>query len=164
MGSPAAVYGAERAEGVNTRMRKAQSLVPLAATRDFIVTRLQQAMPAIGEYFGVPLRECEKPQFLRYEAGGHFVAHQDGNTPLTRDDTRFRLISTVIMLSEPSETPQPGTYGGGLLVLHGKYPDFDQRTTVAREPGTLGAFRSETTHEVTPVTHGERYTIVSWYR
>ena len=33
-----------------------------------------------------------------------------------------------------------------------------------KEPGTLVAFRSETTHEVTPVTHGERFSIASWYR
>ncbi|MER9409217.1 2OG-Fe(II) oxygenase [Mesorhizobium sp. M0589] len=31
-------------------------------------------------------------------------------------------------------------------------------------PGSLVAFRSETTHEVTPVTCNERFTIVSWYR
>jgi SM-20-related protein len=31
-------------------------------------------------------------------------------------------------------------------------------------PGTLVAYRAETTHEVTPVTHGERFTIVSWFR
>jgi predicted 2-oxoglutarate/Fe(II)-dependent dioxygenase YbiX len=31
-------------------------------------------------------------------------------------------------------------------------------------PGSLVAFRSETTHEVIPVTHGERFTVVSWYR
>ena len=30
-------------------------------------------------------------------------------------------------------------------------------------PGTLVCFRAETTHEVLPVTHGERFTIVSWY-
>jgi predicted 2-oxoglutarate/Fe(II)-dependent dioxygenase YbiX len=27
----------------------------------------------------------------------------------------------------------------------------------------LLAFRPELPHEVTPVTHGERFTIVSWY-
>ncbi|MCA1578026.1 MAG: 2OG-Fe(II) oxygenase [Acidobacteria bacterium] len=32
------------------------------------------------------------------------------------------------------------------------------------ERGTLIAFRAETTHEVTPVTHGERYSMVSWFR
>jgi SM-20-related protein len=31
-------------------------------------------------------------------------------------------------------------------------------------PGTLVAFRADTTHEVVPVTYGERYTIVTWFR
>jgi predicted 2-oxoglutarate/Fe(II)-dependent dioxygenase YbiX len=35
---------------------------------------------------------------------------------------------------------------------------------LAPAPGTLVAFPSETTHEVTPITHGERLSIVSWYR
>jgi predicted 2-oxoglutarate/Fe(II)-dependent dioxygenase YbiX len=51
-----------------------------------------------------------------------------------------------------------------VLTLHGSYPDYNVRHPVIGEPGTLVAFRSETTHEVTPVTHGQRYTIVSWYR
>ena len=38
------------------------------------------------------------------------------------------------------------------------------RAPVLPAPGTLVAFRAETTHEVTPVTRGERYAIVSWYR
>jgi predicted 2-oxoglutarate/Fe(II)-dependent dioxygenase YbiX len=31
-------------------------------------------------------------------------------------------------------------------------------------PGSLVAFRAETTHEVTTVTHGVRYTIATWFR
>jgi predicted 2-oxoglutarate/Fe(II)-dependent dioxygenase YbiX len=31
------------------------------------------------------------------------------------------------------------------------------------DEGTLVAFRPETTHEVTPVTHGERLSIACWY-
>jgi SM-20-related protein len=31
------------------------------------------------------------------------------------------------------------------------------------EPGLLVAFRSDTVHEVLPVTHGERFTVVSWF-
>ena len=38
------------------------------------------------------------------------------------------------------------------------------RVPVVPAPRTLVAFRAETTHEVTPVTRGERSAIVSWYR
>ncbi len=31
------------------------------------------------------------------------------------------------------------------------------------EPGLLIAFRSDTSHEVRPVTFGERFTIVTWF-
>jgi predicted 2-oxoglutarate/Fe(II)-dependent dioxygenase YbiX len=31
-------------------------------------------------------------------------------------------------------------------------------------PGTLVAYRAETTHEVTPLTHGERFTVATWFR
>ena len=39
-----------------------------------------------------------------------------------------------------------------------------ERATATAQPGTLVTFRSETTHEVTPVTHGVRYTIATWFR
>src|SRR5205085_1516987 len=60
--------------------------------------------------------------------------------------------------------PLPETYGGGELMLHGPYGSREPPVRADAQPGTLVAFRAETTHEVTPVTHGERFTIVSWYR
>jgi SM-20-related protein len=118
----------------------------------------------IEAHFDVALSSCEAPQFLRYETGDFFVPHQDGNTPLVHDHSRFRRISVVIFLSTPSAEPMRETYGGGSLVFHGSYATPSPTVSVNPEPGTLIAFRSETTHEVTPVTHGERYTIVSWFR
>jgi SM-20-related protein len=105
----------------------------------------------------VSLSECEEPQFLRYRKGDFFVAHQDGNTGLLLLDTERRLISTVIFLSRESESPEPDAFCGGSLVFS------DSGFHVPAKPGTLVAFRSETTHEVTPVTHGERLSIASWY-
>jgi predicted 2-oxoglutarate/Fe(II)-dependent dioxygenase YbiX len=92
------------------------------------------------------------------------VAHQDGNRPLVHDESRFRRISVVVFLSTPSAEPAPDTYGGGSLVFHGVYNKPTPPLAVNPEPGTLIAFRSETTHEVTMVTHRVRYTIVSWFR
>jgi predicted 2-oxoglutarate/Fe(II)-dependent dioxygenase YbiX len=59
----------------------------------------------------------------------------------------------------------PGAYGCGELVFHGSYDRPPERVAAPSvTPGTLVAFRSETTHEVTIVTHGVRYSIASWYR
>ena len=162
-GGAATVYGQTATGAVDPSVRKATRVVPSPATRELVLQQLLAQKAAIESHFGLTLGEPEEPQFLRYEAGDYFVAHQDGNTGLIFDDTRFRRISVVIFLNAQSDSASPGTYDGGSLVLHGKYPDFDHRFPVTADPGTLVAFRSETTHEVIPVTRGERYTIVSWY-
>jgi SM-20-related protein len=117
-----------------------------------VVGLLDRSQGRIEAHFGRSLDGFDEPQFLRYGPGDYFVAHQDGNTPSVRDESRFRKVSVVIFLSAP------GTFGGGSLVLHADPP-----LTLAPPPGTLVAFPSETTHEVLPITHGERLSIVSWY-
>ncbi len=75
-------------------------------------------------------------------------------------------MSAIIFLSQQSAAPAPGTNCGGSLVFSGLFVDPGYRETrlVAGETGTLVAFRSETTHEVSPVTYGERHSIACWYR
>jgi SM-20-related protein len=149
---------------VRTQVRKATRLAVPPAMSARVKALLMQARPMLERHFGLALGDCEAPQFLRYEAGDFFVPHQDGNTPLIHDDSRFRRISGVIFLSRHSEEPSPETYGGGSLILHGPFSGPGLRVPLAPPPGTLVAFRAETTHEVTPVTHGERFTIVTWFR
>jgi SM-20-related protein len=153
----ATVYGQAAAGAVYPRVRSTKRLQVTAAVRDLVLAKLAEWKSAIEKHFGVALDRCEEPQFLRYETGDFFVAHQDGNTPLVHDDSRFRKISTIIFLSSPE------SYEGGSLVFRGRYPDFEAQTAAA-ECGSMVAFRSETTHEVTPLTSGQRYTIASWYR
>jgi predicted 2-oxoglutarate/Fe(II)-dependent dioxygenase YbiX len=57
-------------------------------------------------------------------------------------------------------------YNGGKLILYGLIPTPDWEHygfPVTAETGLLIAFRSDIFHEVTPVTAGERFTIVSWF-
>lgn len=162
-GSAATVYGKEAKGAVDSLVRKATRLNVSPETRGLVVRQLMERKAEIEEHFSVALSECEEPQFLRYQTGDYFVAHQDGNTPLIYDDTRFRKISIIIFLSIQSDEPVPDTYGGGEFLFHGPYYKPNLRLPAFAEPGTLAAFRAETTHEVTPLTHGERYTIASWY-
>jgi SM-20-related protein len=161
-GDAATVYGRTTSGAVQQRVRQTLRIRPSAATVESVVHRLLGLKELVEHHFAVGLSECEDPQFLRYREGDFFVAHQDGNTGLTRLDTERRLVSTVIFLSQESDSPQPGAHCGGSLVF------IDLRTAakfrVVGEPGMLVAFRAETTHEITPVTHGERYSIVSWFR
>jgi SM-20-related protein len=163
-GAPATVYGVETGGSVHPGVRSASRVAVSAETRESILRRLESARPELERHFGLALAECEEPQFLHYRQGDFFVAHQDGNTPLTRDDSRHRRISVILFLNEQSTEPKPGSYGGGELLFHGQYPDWQARYAAPAAPGALVAFRSESTHEVAPVTHGDRYTVVSWFR
>ena len=162
---PAAIHGGSKS--VDERVRKAARVTPLAETIGLVKRRLLECRPRIEEHFGISLSDCEEPQFLRYQVGDFFVAHQDGNTPLLKfDRDRVRIVSVVIFLSQQSAGAESGSYSGGSLVFSGPLVDPSYRETreVVGEIGTLIAFRSETTHEVTPVTHGERHSIACWYR
>ena len=162
-GSQAAVLSRDPGGEVKPLVRRSTRLSVPACTAEQITTLLTQQKDALEQRFERALSSCEPPQFLRYLPGDFFVAHQDGNTPLIHDDSRFRKVSAVIFLSAFSQASAPESYGGGVLVLHGPYSGPDLRVPLTPAPGTLICFRAETTHEVLPVTHGERFTIVSWY-
>jgi len=159
-GSAATVYGSTVSGTIDESVRRTFRVKPANETVALVIQKLLGLKDTIEQRFDVVLKECEEPQFLRYCEGDFFVAHQDGNTGLVRLDTEQRLISTVIFLSRESESPEAGAYNGGSLV----FSRLRDRFRVSSEPGQLVAFRSQTTHEVTPVTHGERYSIASWYR
>lgn len=161
-GDAATVYGRTTSGAVEQNIRKTLRIRPSVATVESIVSRLWALKDQVEKYFAVALSECEDPQFLRYREGDFFVAHQDGNTGMMRLDTERRLVSTVLFLSRESDSPQPGAHCGGSLVFT-NLRTFE-KVRVVGEPGMLVAFRAETTHEITPVTYGERYSIVSWYR
>jgi len=164
VGRPAGLLGRSDQKPAWPEVRKTARAEVSQATEERVRVLLAQQKAALEGHFGLVLGEVEKPQFLHYREGDFFVPHQDGNTPLIHDESRFRKISAVIFLNRQSGDPSPESYAGGSLVLHGPYSGPDLRVAMPALPGSLVAFRSETTHEVTPVTRNERFTIVSWYR
>jgi SM-20-related protein len=125
--------------------------------------RLIETRPAIEAHYGVALTGCQRPQFLAYSTGDYYTAHRDhGASNLSK----VRQVSAVIFLNEESEAIAPDRYGGGALTF---YDLFDSPTgalpgiPLDANEGLLITFPSEMLHAVTPVTHGERYTIASWY-
>ena len=154
-GDPATVSGLADERAISGARRATAIDVP-EATRAEMAALLDRLRPRLAGHFGRPLDSCEEAQFLRYVEGDYFVAHQDGNTPLLHDDTRFRKVSVVLFVNDG--------YSGGELMLHEGYGPSETSVAVTPRPGTLVAYPSETTHEVLPVSAGERLTIVSWYR
>lgn len=167
-GGPATIYTPGATSPVDESLRKTTRLMLSEETVAFVRQRLLGHKTAVEEHFRVSLVGCEDPQFLRYEAGDFFVAHQDGNSlALEYDHLRIRRVSVVIFLTSQADAPAPGTYCGGSLVFFD--PDVNPERkelgfSLRGEAGTFVAFRAETIHEVTPVTHGERHSVVCWYR
>jgi predicted 2-oxoglutarate/Fe(II)-dependent dioxygenase YbiX len=160
--APATVYGLAESGALDERVRRTTRVFPSVETDELVRGLLLERMGAAGEHFGRRLCEVEEPQFLLYGVGGHFVAHQDGNTGLLRSERESRLVSAVVFLNTQADSPDAGAYCGGSLVFHPR--GAAEPLSLAGEAGTLVLFRAETTHEVTPVTHGQRFTIASWYR
>jgi len=106
-------------------------------------------------------------QFLQYLPGDFYCAHRDGTfAPDAPDYFRRRRVSVVIFLNGPSDEPRPNCYGGGRLTFYGliKEPRFELcGLPLDAQPGMLVAFPADVLHEVRPVLHGERQTIVTWF-
>jgi SM-20-related protein len=152
----------EGTEGtIHENIRKTTSLHPSEETKSQVHERLLSQKSALETHFGLNLNDCEPPQFLRYEKGDFFVRHQDGNThQLDFDHLRIRRISIVVFLNDFSVEPEANCYSGGLLNF------YDQQDTygLPGETGLLVAFTADTMHEVSAVTSGQRFTIISWFR
>lgn len=113
----------------------------------WIYQRLRQALVELNrQTFRFELKRFSAIEILRYEPSGFYAPHAD----LGKGETASRKLSVVTFLSPPEN------YGGGELVF---YPRF---APCPREQGTLLLFPSYLMHEVKPVSHGQRYTLVSW--
>jgi len=103
------------------------------------------------KFFNFDLSMIENLQFTYYssEESGCYKAHTDPNV---WKNPHNRKLSIVVQLSDPSE------YEGGELRLHTSH----EPTPIHKEKGMIVMFPSYTLHEVTPVTKGERYSLVAW--
>lgn len=136
-----------------------------------IESRLLSIKPAVEKHFSKTLAGCQKPAFLVYKEGDFFRLHCDNsNNPGYPQTIRDRQVSVVIFLNGETEEPEPDSYCGGRLIFRGgittthlKFNGLRLQFPLAGKTGLLIAFPTDVAHEVTPVTHGERYTIVSWF-
>ena len=164
--APVYIQGSD--ELVHETIRKTTSFHPAQTTVTHIHQRLLQQKSALEAHFARPLTDCEPPQFLRYERGDFFVRHQDGNTEqLEFDHLRIRRISLIVFLNDHAVEPQENCYAGGALNLYDEKdtsPDGSTPFPLLGQTGLLVAFTADTIHEVAPVTSGERFTIISWFR
>lgn len=111
----------------------------------------------INPFYEFSIRDSELPQLLKYDVGGHYVAHVDAYGKWQAPDGEIfwkknmdRDLSTVLFLNDD--------FGGGELW----FPDL--KVSIKPEPGLLVCFPSSQyfVHQVNPVTKGTRYSMVTW--
>jgi PKHD-type hydroxylase len=87
-------------------------------------------------------------QFTHYKApGGHYGKHIDKHYKYL-----IRRLSFTIQLNDPTK------YKGGDLQLY----DGESPKVMKRQIGSMTMFPSYVLHQVTPVTKGERFSLVGW--
>ncbi|WP_435105130.1 2OG-Fe(II) oxygenase [Arhodomonas sp. AD133] len=126
----------------------------------------------LSRYAGEPLGPCQPPIFLAYSPGDYFRPHCDNaDDPRQPLHVRSRRLTVVLFLNGPrprgsGQCRGDEGFSGGELVLYCTMPEpswEDFYTVVHARPGTLVAFPADTFHEVTPLTAGRRYSIVTWF-
>ena len=152
------------AEHVDEAYRRTTLADVSEATRALVEDRIRAALPAIARHFDEPLEDMERAQFLLYREGDHFRRHSDsprGEQP--SNEGTVRRVSLVLFMNGEGPADQADSYGGGHLTFYGLMGE-GLGLPLTGTPGLLVAFRSDVVHAVTPVTHGERCTVVSWFR
>lgn len=165
-GVPATVARAGRDVLLDERERRTRGVIVPVAVRADVDRRLAPFVPRVAAHFGLDLDGVQTPQFLRYAKGDYFRPHvDDSSSPLLPTYIRARRASVVLFLDRQTRLPEDGSHCGGALRffrMPGTAPDGDPRTEVWGRAGMLVAFPAATVHEVRPVTHGVRRSIVTW--
>ena len=161
----ALIYKTATDDGVlDEGVRKSFRVQVEKPTKTMLREQFTALKPALEEHFQAPLGECESPSFLSYGEGAYFKRHLDATR---HPDIAARRVSLVVFLNSCSKEPSADTYGGGALSFFGlmKGPQWeDCAFSIDAELGMLIGFSSDIVHEVQPVTFGQRFTIVSWFR
>jgi len=133
--------------------------VPLGQMFNPISDKIWALCSELERHFSVTLSDHEGPSLLSYPPGGFYEPHVDrADATEAHLPPVARRISVVILVN--------ADYVGGALTFYGLVDDpgwQDYGFALDPEPGLLIAFPSHLRHEVTPVTSGDRFTIVDWF-
>ena len=164
--APATVAeGQQDAVDEEHRRTKQADVSPTTAAR--VREKLLEEVHGLAKHFERGLVGVQAPQFLVYREGDFFRPHHDDSEkPDAPEFVRQRSVSAVVFLN--GATPgEPAGYSGGALTFYGLMDDGVSGESVglplAGETGLLVAFPSQIVHSVSPVTAGERYTLVTWF-
>jgi SM-20-related protein len=145
---------------VDTSVRRAFDVTIDSPTLARVERALARQRPRIAQAFKEPLTGSVGLTCLRYTTGGRYRRHRDSD-PRPGSGTEHRKVSVIVWLSTASSDDVRGEFGGGTLRLY--QPGASDAHEFGPVAGTLVAFPSDWSHEVTPVTWGTRDVVVDWW-
>ena len=156
---------------VQDDLRKTLGVIVEGPLRASLEARVRALRPVLEKEFDVKLGDSDRVQCLVYRTGDYFRLHSDvggtteqGELSEIAKRINSRRVTILVYLNEPNHETEP--YGGGVLSLFGLMggeagKEFGFPVDV--ETGLLIAFRPTLLHEVSPVEHGKRYSLVTWF-
>ena len=138
---------------LNTEVRDVGvSMVIPSEQTEWLYQRLQQILSKVNyDKFQFDLAQFEVLQYAKYKEGQFYNWHCDAGPNLGY----HRKLSVVVGLTDPSEYE-----GGDFVINYNGNPDTAEAIRLL--PGQILIFPSYVPHKVTPVTSGERVTVVTW--
>lgn len=163
----AVIIGENGETRVDPDTRKVNSGILPEGTTVSLKQRLRDLQPLLEKHFAVQLdARFETPQYLIYRPGDFFKAHRDFGESDGKEGIRTRRVSVVLFLNEQSKESAEGCYGQGSLTFYGLLdgPQWEScGLELNAEQGLLVAFPADKLHEVKPISHGQRFTVVTWF-
>jgi predicted 2-oxoglutarate/Fe(II)-dependent dioxygenase YbiX len=163
--------GLTMAGGGKGRVDEARRSVGDAEVPENATVQLKQSLldlnSALEKHFRMPLVwGHEGPDYLVYQTGDFFKPHIDNYENNATPNSRIlkRKVAVVAFLNGHSREQREDCFGGGLLNFYGLLdgPQWkDCGLGLEAEPGLLVAFPADLMHEVTPVTFGQRYAVLT---
>jgi PKHD-type hydroxylase len=120
----------------------------------WIFERMNELTAKINfDKFQMKLRQFDGFQYSKYAIDNFYDWHTD--TIINPENGLYRKLSFSLMLSDPSEFE-----GGEFLISpHGSESKSE---TISLNKGDVVVFYSHIPHKVSPVTKGERISLVTW--
>src|SRR5207248_100979 len=152
---------------VEEHIKRRREFAYSANTKPDLHRRLFEISGELADCFGLQLSGIQPLKFTRYDVGDFYKPHRDiVDDKATPDLIRARKLAVTLFLNQQGDDPTDGDYCGGSLAFYGLIDDPKWQgigMPLDSEMGMLVAFPPDIIHEVTPVTHGTRYAITTWF-
>ncbi|MBI1393394.1 MAG: hypothetical protein GC152_11695 [Alphaproteobacteria bacterium] len=145
---------ADTSSVMRSSMRMSEAVDPGEMQGDLYGLARQAFRQTLAGHYGVQFDWFERPEILRYDAGGEYKPHADAENWFAAEKAWKRVLdrdfSILLYLNE-------GFAGGEIA-----FPNFGLKLSPRK--GLLIAFPSDARylHAALPVTAGRRYALVSW--